>query len=201
VDQVFEQIYTSRIWGKGSGEGSDPAYCRRYVEVLQKIMQDCGVRSVLDLGCGDWLHGFSRYVEWGDVHYTGIDVVASVVDQNQQAFGSERIQFRHGNVVACDLPRTDLILFKDVLQHWSNASVLGLLPRLKSFKFALVTNDLFSSMPRVLNQDIADGDYRPIDIMAPPFNVPGSEVMLYTNATYHPAESVRWLKKMILIRN
>jgi SAM-dependent methyltransferase len=201
VDEVFDQIYAAKVWGKGSGEGSDPAYCRRYVEILQRIIHDCGIRSVLDVGCGDWLQGFSRYVQWGDIRYMGIDVVSSVVDLNQQAFGSERIQFRHGNIAACDLPAADLILVKDVLQHWSNAGVLQLLPRLMNFKFALVTNDLFSSMTCVLNQNIPDGDYRPIDIMAPPFNVAGTEVMLYTNATYHPAEPVRWLKKMIFIKN
>ena len=200
VNEVFEQIYAAKVWGKGSGEGSDIAYCGRYAEVLVKIIQDFRVGSVLDLGCGDWQHGFSRHINWAGVNYLGIDVVAAVVERNQKEFGSEHIRFQHGNILDCEPPGADLILIKDVIQHWSNASVLRLLPKLKAFGLALVTNDLFSSHRRTLNQDIPDADYRPIDVMAPPFNVPGMEVMLYSNATYHPAESIRWVKKMVLIK-
>jgi SAM-dependent methyltransferase len=201
VDDVFSQIYAGNVWGRGSGEGSEPVYCQRYVQVVEKILQDYAVCSVLDLGCGDWLSGFARHVRWGGARYVGMDVVPAVIEQNQQAFGSATIQFQQANILSCDLPAADLLLIKDVLQHWSNASVVGFLPKLRNFKLALITNDVLSSYQGGLNQDIPDGGYRPVDLLAPPFNVPGEEVTLYTNASHRPAEPIRWVKKMVLINS
>jgi SAM-dependent methyltransferase len=201
MQDVFENIYASGIWGRGSGDGSAPNYARRYQEILQAILVDLKIQTVLDLGCGDWTNGFSQHVKWANIHYTGIEVVRNVVEKNQKAFGSPTIKFQQGDIVAGELPSADLILVKDVMQHWSNASVIRFLPKLKNFKFALITNDLLAAQPRALNQDVPDGDFRPVDLMAPPFSVPGAEILLYSNATYSPLEPIRWIKKVILIRN
>ncbi len=201
VREEIENIYASGLWGRGSGEGSQSGYSRRYVEVLSNILRQYSIKTVLDLGCGDWSQGFSRHLDWAGIDYTGIDVVRSVVEKNQKDFGTEKIVFRAANILADELPIADLIILKDVLQHWSNASVSGFLPKLKAFKYALVTNDLVSTVPGSLNQDTRDGGFRAIDIMAPPFRVAGTEIMIYSNCTYRPEEPLRWLKKMILVLN
>jgi len=109
------------------------------------------------------------------------------------------IQFQTLDAAQDQLPPADLLLVKDVLQHWSNAKVRQLIPTFQRFARVLVTNDLIAAQPRQLNQDIPDGDFRPIDLMAPPFNLPAHEILIYTNASRLPSEPIRWVKKTIVI--
>ena len=108
------------MWGHGSGVGSLPEHTVEYRDFLQQFMARHGVRSVVDVGCGDWQ--FSRYVDWSNVTYVGIDVVSSVVDNNQREFGNDNISFRKFLSLE-KLPPADLLVCKDVLQHLPNATV------------------------------------------------------------------------------
>jgi hypothetical protein len=53
-----------------------------------------------------------------------------------------------------------------VLQHLSNANVQKLLGLTRRFRFSLITNEFASS-----NADCENGDTRPLDIRAEPFNL------------------------------
>ena len=93
----------------------------------------------------------------------------------------------------------DVLLAKDILQHWSNADILALIPKLSSFRMALITNGFHpAGMTRV--NDIKPEGWRPIDLQRSPFSVPGSYVywfnggepkyvFLWHNPTGHVAPS------------
>ena len=82
---IFEEMYQKKIWGGGSGVGSLPEATVRYRAVLQKLLADYHVRSVVDIGCGDWQTG-SR-VDWTGIEYTGIDIVAEVIEADRKRYG------------------------------------------------------------------------------------------------------------------
>src|SRR5271170_437160 len=84
VRGVFETIYDKRVWGGGSGIGSSPRMAGSYMNFLQAFLNNNAIRSVVDIGCGDWQ--FSQFINWGERTYLGIDVVASVIETNRRLF-------------------------------------------------------------------------------------------------------------------
>ncbi|WP_099864626.1 class I SAM-dependent methyltransferase [Pararhizobium haloflavum] len=193
----FEEIYRTAEWeGGGSGEGSHPVHTFGYRRFLGRFLRENAIRSVVDLGCGDWQ--FSRRIDWRGIDYQGFDVVPMVVEANQRRYGSDTIRFE----LAPDfenLPQADLIIAKDVLQHWSNASILDFLPVLQRYRHALITNCV---TPDGLSQnsDIADGDFRPVDLRLEPFSMAAEPVYSFRNAqSLVPGIKPRW-RKIVLHR-
>lgn len=173
---VFEDIYREDRWFGGSGPGSLPRVNRPYVRFLESFLRCNGITSVVDLGCGDWQ--FSRDIDWGETRYLGLDVVADIVERNRQAYGRESVAFALAPADPAQLPTADLLIAKDVLQHLSNRRILDILAAFPKFKYALVTNCIKKSR-HLLNTDIPDGDFRPLDLRLPPFGVPMACVLQY----------------------
>ena len=78
-------------------------------------------------------------MDWTGIDYLGVDV-SKVALENTRGFARPGVAFRQLNAVTEPLPPADLLVAKDVLQHWSNADILALLPKLSSFRYALITN-------------------------------------------------------------
>ena len=65
MEHIFTNIYENSVWGnnnnkeyKGSsGLGSEVEYNKDYIPLLKKIINDYNVKSVVDLGCGDFRIG------------------------------------------------------------------------------------------------------------------------------------------------
>lgn len=174
----FEEIYATDEWGQGSGEGSFPVHTRGYIRFLQRYIKQHNIKSVVDLGCGDWQ--FSQFIDWSRVEYQGFDLVAPVIEKNRECFGANNIKFHHYDGDFSELPEADLLIAKDVLQHWSNETVLEFLPQLERYPHALITNCV---NPTAItdNQNIADGGFRYLDLMRSPFNLEARLVFSFTN--------------------
>src|SRR5438874_2181300 len=118
MNNRFEEIYAQNEWVHGSGEGSLEVHVKGYVAVLERLLINLKIRSVVDMGCGDWQ--FSRNVNWGLRRYQGFDVVPSIIFNNRYAYGSDNIEFQLYSGNPLELPSADLLIVKDVLQHLSN---------------------------------------------------------------------------------
>lgn len=174
---IFNDIYRTRHWGNGSGPGSSVKNTTRYRWFIQNFLISNNIKSVVDIGCGDWQ--FSRHIDWKGVHYLGLDV-SDVVLANTKNFAGEGIEFREIDAVHDELPTADLVIIKDVLQHWNNQDVLKFLPKLNNFRTALITNGFPPERRHALNKNIKTGQQRPIDLGRPPFNVKGNYIFWYT---------------------
>jgi SAM-dependent methyltransferase len=197
VEAVFSDIYRRNAWGSesSSGPGSIRRNASRYVRVLQRLLKRNKVRSVVDLGCGDW--AFSQAIDWSGIDYLGVDVVPGIIAANQARFRRDNVRFRAGSLLAPDLPGADLVVVKDVLQHLPNAIIQEFLGRLSRFRFALVTNDIFeyelpdrwrsplSELKKIgwriksINADVPAGGWRPLDVSRAPFRLPGQRLTRY----------------------
>ena len=198
--EQFEEIYDQNKWGYGSGAGSLPNHTRSYARVLEEFISEHDIKTILDLGCGDWQ--FSRYIDWGEARYIGVDLVRSVIDRNIELFSADNIEFRLFSGDFDELPEADLLIAKDVLQHWSNDSVSSFLPVLDRYPYSLITN-CANPKGETRNIDIEDGEYRYLDIRLPPFNVDAEEIFSFTK--HRPfllryVKPVRWLKRVLLVR-
>lgn len=197
TEQIFTNIYTNKIWGTNSegngwsGIGSSYEATIQYREFIESFLKEHAIKTVVDLGCGDW--EFSRYINWFDACYLGIDIVDSVIERNKQKYQTDTINFIHANALAYDLPAADLLICKEVLQHLSNEAILALCQQFKKFKYCLITNGVDYTTLSSDNCDIACGDYRPLDITMPPFNIPGSKILTFYSAGF--------VKQTILISN
>ena len=168
---VFSDVYERDLWNGGSGPGSAPENSEVYRRFLQEFLDgfDYPVK-VVDLGCGDWRIG--ELMDWSGVDYVGVDVVPEVIEANQRRDTPDNVSFECLDALTEELPGGDVLIVKDVLQHWPNADVLRLLDAAEErFTFTMVTNDVSSkSHPAKVNSDIALGDWRPIDIERAPFD-------------------------------
>jgi SAM-dependent methyltransferase len=178
MGEAFALAYKTGQWHHGSGSGSSPANTRAYRAFLARFLRDNRIRSVLDIGCGDWQ--FSRLMDWTGIAYTGLDVVPAVLEHNWTRYRKPGIRFECGDVLdGWHLPAADLVLVKDLLQHWPDTAIRELGVRLAGRR-ALLTYDLADGPHR----DIAAGDYRPLDLTAPPFSWSVAERLRYTSVSH-----------------
>jgi 2-polyprenyl-3-methyl-5-hydroxy-6-metoxy-1,4-benzoquinol methylase len=185
--KVFSKIYKEDLWKGGSGGGSKVENVKEYVDVLQKYIDKPEVKTVLDLGCGDWQ--FSKFLDLSSVLYLGVDVVDSVIDSNINLYSASNIDFISRDMTTYELPQVDLIICKDVLQHLCNKDVISVLVKIiKSSKFALITNDFNSESTG--NRDIENGDYRYLDLTLSPFFLDVVTVLEFEKPGWRPKRTV-----------
>lgn len=174
--------------GFTSGEGSTADVTTTYRHIVEEFVRLNGVKRVLDVGCGDWQ--FSRLIPWSayDIDYLGLDVSPFIVEKNIRDYGNEHRRFSVVREPAeiLGLGRFDLILCKDALQHMPNAVINAYLDAFAAVgRHALLTNDAFPA--NNLNEEIAAGGWRALDLRKPPFSRNSSVIAEYVNffgATY-----------------
>ena len=189
---VFSQIYNKNLWGNGSGWGSHELHTKGYRDFLHKFLAEKSIKSVVDLGCGDWQ--IARHMNWDGIQYLGIDVVGSVIEENRKNFSSGNIEFQCIDVVGeKQLPKADLIIIKDVLQHWPIKEIIEFLPKISSYKYALITNCILGNN---LNGDIDFGGFRPLDLHDTPFNCNCERVFSFPDK----ADQANWEKVVYLFQ-
>jgi SAM-dependent methyltransferase len=167
--EVFSRIYESDEWRGGSGEGSTVEATSEYRRILERMLGASDVRSVVDVGCGDWQ--FSGLVDWRDKSYLGIDVVPELVERNAVR-ASRGFRFLCADARTSEIPRADLLVVKDVLQHWPLADISAFVDRnRRRCRYLLLTNDVASihCPPELLNSECALGAWRTIDLERAPF--------------------------------
>jgi len=175
LKNVFEDIYENNAWGKGSGPGSAPQNTVEYRLLLERFMRANDVKTVTDLGCGDWQ--FSRYVDWSGCSYIGFDIVPKLIERNNAEFGRPGIEFRLMTGID-DLPGGDLLIAKEVLQHLPERDVQAYLAFIRSkYRFALLNNSVLPSLH--LNHDIQAGACRPLKLNLSPYFAVGAVVLQY----------------------
>jgi GR25 family glycosyltransferase involved in LPS biosynthesis len=142
--------------------GSSLEYTRGYRAFVEQFCIEHGIRSVVDAGCGDW--SFSHAISWKGVSYLGLDIVPELVARNRACFPGVEFEVADVRDLGPYAGR-DLLLVKDVLQHWSGDTVRAFLrqPALASFKHVLLTNcDTRNGARPEL-----DGEFRPLGLESP----------------------------------
>lgn len=144
---VMAQIYEKGLWGSGdsdfySGEGSHhPDLVDPYVNVVSKFLQSLKEPPlVVDLGCGDFnvgkqLFPFAK-------KYIAVDIVEDLIAYNKTQFKADNLEFHCLDIAKDDLPRGDVVILRQVLQHLSNKEIQLILPKLKHFKYIILTEHI-----------------------------------------------------------
>lgn len=147
----FTTIYENKVWGDNkrseyagsSGTGSKLEMNQDYyIPFMRAFFKEKEVRSVVDLGCGDFLCGMWLYKDL-PIKYTGYDAYQKVVEANKRDYPG--FQFHHLDFVK-DMDQVvsaDVCILKDVLQHLLLVDIYQLLDKLvesKKFKYIIICN-------------------------------------------------------------
>jgi SAM-dependent methyltransferase len=152
IEEAFDQIYERGTWSGGSGElsggGSYGRVADQYIAFLTAFIKEHDVRSVLDIGCGDFNIG--ARIAPQVARYFAIDVSARIIDRNRSRFASmSNVEFRQVNACTEPLVQTDLVTVRQVLQHLTNAQIEMILKNIErtSPQFTLVSEHLCRPTP------------------------------------------------------
>lgn len=173
ISDVFQQIHDSSEWNivtteSVSGEGSTMEQTAVLRMELPGLLKQLGVRSFLDLPCGDF--NWMQHVDFTGIQYTGGDIVPAIVERNQTRFGSEHLRFLNLDLLADPLPAADLLFCRDCLVHLSFADVQAALTNIRRSGITYLATTHFHDEPE--NTDIPTGGWRPLNFFKAPFNFP-----------------------------
>ena len=166
---AFTNNYLTNKWINSSGRGSIPKNAMPFINYVQSFIITQPITSIVDIGCGDWeLMKLVNIPE--SISYLGIDLVEHVIAFNIKHYSRKNIHFKTVNhLKELSTFSGDLLIIKDVIQHWSNTYIFeflrSVLPR---FKYAIICHDIEFGKP---NADIKPGNYRPVNITDAPFFV------------------------------
>jgi SAM-dependent methyltransferase len=169
---IFQHIYDTEHWEGGSGQGSRVDVTETYRRIVQEIVRARDVRTVVDVGCGDW--EFANLIDWSGVSYLGVDVLPTLIETNRAEFGKDGIAFECMNLHESPPPPADALLCKDVLQHWPVEWIADFLTRVSErYRYMLITNDIDSvhCPPDRTNSQIPLGQWRTIDLESDMFGL------------------------------
>ena len=173
MEEIFTHIYETSLWGNNknpnyagsSGSGSLLEKNKdTYIPFLREFITENNIKTVVDLGCGDFVCGAITYDDL-DVKYTGYDTYKKVVDYVSSCHAAPKYTFHHLDFynkkeeISC----ADLCIIKDVLIHWSNDHITTFLDYLiasKKFKYILLCN--CCRQIKDYNDDIKVGDWHPL---------------------------------------
>jgi hypothetical protein len=166
---IFGIRHEMQNWGADPGQGAAPDVTIEYRALLERFVRLNMVRSIVDLGGRDW--AMSRAFEREPyIKHRRFDVVGDLGAAGAPA--AEQLPAR-----LSDLPGGDLLLIKDVMQHLLDEQILELLDLARNrFRFALITNS-FEKEGAHQNGDIQAGQFRTLDLTAPPYNARGVYVL------------------------
>ena len=179
---VFDEIYQRNRWGSPeskSGTGSDLRQTAVISRALPGMFRRHGVRSILDIPCGDF-HWMSR-VDLEGIDYTGADIVPALVAANEQAYARGDRRFLVLDLAADPLPEVDLVFSRDCLVHLSYDDVHAALTNIRKSGAKWLLATTFPEHAR--NRDIETGQWRPLNLQAPPFSLPPPVEMLNEECT------------------
>lgn len=174
---IFTRIYQRNEWRSAesrSGPGSELGQTQAIRAALPELVSSLGVRSMLDIPCGDFY--WMRHVDLSGVNYIGADIVPDLIGRCRAATSSPSCEFRVLDLVRDHLPQVDLIFCRDCMVHFSNRLVVEALKNIKSSgsRYLLAT-----TFPEVEpNQDALTGYWRPVNLTTAPFCLPPPNLLI-----------------------
>lgn len=173
VERRFERIYRMNLW-RGEESRSGPGSSLEETAVIRaelpRLVRELDARVLLDIPCGDFFWMRQVLTELDLETYIGADVVANVIEENNRRYGSPRCTFVRLDLCSDLLPRADLVVVRDVLDHLSFADIRLALSNLVASGSTYLLATTYPVRPD--NTDIRSGDWRPLNLEAAPLSLP-----------------------------
>lgn len=177
----YHKVYQENVFGSAesrSGTGSTNGQTANIRAVMPKIFQGLGVKSLLDVPCGDF--NWMSHVDLANISYIGGDIVPEMIEQNKKQFGAENVEFRVMSVTTDPLPTADIILCRDLLVHFKLEDGIK---AMQNFKRSGAKYLLATTFPNT-EENVDDMFiWRTLNMQKPPFNLPEPLRVINENCT------------------
>lgn len=183
--QVFDRIYDEGLWGRNSlgdplsGNGSHAEeIINPYIDIVGKFLGQLKRPVVVDLGCGDFEVG-KKLVSFSS-KYIACDISSKIIGINIEKYSDLGVEFKCLNLSRDELPRADVALIRQVLQHLSNQEIHDFVKKInesKPYRYIILTEHLPVDNNFLPNIDKATGPGIRLDnnsgvvLNAHPFNM------------------------------
>lgn len=158
---AMEQVYEMKLWGGNdslfySGTGShDPEIVEPYIKAVVKFLNSFQSKLIVcDLGCGDFNVG--KEIVQHTKSYIAADIVKDLIEYNKLKYKINNSTFVCLDIAVDVLPAGDCVILRQVLQHLSNNEIKQVIPKLKQYKYLILTEHLPQN-DFVANLDIISG--------------------------------------------
>lgn len=179
---AFVEIMRNEVWGPAgneSGGGSTGDYTIAVRGILQRIIAQYEIQSMIDVACGDfsWMPLVLAELDQ-DFRYIGGDIVPELIARHRLAYPG--MEFLELDLVEGDLPVCDLVFCRDVLQHLPTADIKSALLNVSrcGAKYFLATTHLRQVGWRN-RRNIRIGKCNDRNLMLNPFNL-GNPLVIYS---------------------
>lgn len=183
--EIFSSTYRNFLWGRKnndfnfySGDGShDPKIVDDYVRQVSDFLSQLFPKPVVvDVGCGDFhvgqkLSGFAK-------HYIACDVVPELIESNENQYKFNNVSFKVLDATLQELPRGEVVILRQVLQHLSNHDIQKILQKIQgNFRYLVFTDHQPLNIGWIPNLDKQTGPHirneisSGLDLTEIPFNL------------------------------
>lgn len=178
VKQIFTKYYEINHWRdpeSASGTGSNLMQTQTLIDELPGLFKRFDIKTLLDIPCGDFF--WMQHVNLSGIKYMGADIVDALIKRCNESYPFD---FNLLDIINSDLPKVDLIFCRDCFVHLPYSEIKKALQNIKKSgsKYLLTT-----SFPKHNNTDISMGNWRPIDLQKPPFDLGKPIFTLNENCT------------------
>ena len=171
MNDIFNEIYKYNAWGGTesiSGPGSSTEATRTIISELPHLIEEYNIKSILDAPCGDF--NWMKHIDLNIDCYIGVDIIPEMIRKNNTDYGTNKTHFFHLDLSTSPLPKTDLIICRDCLVHFSFHDIRQALNNFKNSSSKYLLTTTFTE--RTTNVDITTGDWRPLNLQADPLMLP-----------------------------
>ena len=180
-----------------SGRGSDLESTNNIRHKLPQLINQFKVTSILDAPCGDfyWMNHVMKNLK---IKYLGGDIVTEIINENNEKYKSDIINFQKINIISDKLPNADLMICRDCLFHFSYEDIFKFFENFINSNIRLLlttshSNDYNNDKFFFKNQNILTGDYRKIDLFSEPFNFKKNYLLSIEDKDVSSAENQKLL--------
>lgn len=161
-----------------SGPGSSLSSAAAASNLLLRKLRELPIRSVLDLGCGDWNWmrnlGFPNPIPGRHITYEGWESSQELVDALRSKHATDGVDFHLRDVSTEAMPDVDLIIARDILFHMPPPMAVEVVERIKkSGKYLAAPSYIFVKQNAGFKEylDIEGWGYFHINMNIEPFSL------------------------------
>lgn len=184
---IFSGYWKTNHWSNSeskSGDGSTLRYTEHIRRELPGLIERVGVKTFLDVPCGDF-NWFKEVELPAGTKYIGGDIVEDMIVELSEKYASQDRDFRFINALNDKLPSADIWMCRDLIFHLPHSDIFRLLD---NFLASPVEHLLITSHAGgdVRNEDTFMGGFRLVDLRRPPFSLPEPQLRIADYIEHYP---------------
>lgn len=179
LKETFTKIYKNEAWKMGqseskSGKGSTLEFALYISDSLIEVIKDYNIQNMVDTSCGDW--NWMKRIQNSLCQYIGIDIVHSIIDENQKNFGNDKTHFICSDFVSFLKSQPDesidLVFCRHTCEHLPKDYIFDFFLECKRVARYLLITTKKTYPGEVCNYELSlpSNIYRPINLDLPPFD-------------------------------